>query len=144
MDIREPNTEHDWQQYYDLRRLVLRSGIGASMGSEKDNLEDDSYHLMATEGDRCIGVGRAHFNHSTEGHIRFMAVAADCRGRGIGRALMEGLEIYLLRNAAAAAVLDARKEAVGFYRKHGYEVVDETGVWLGDIEHFKMRKQLMR
>lgn len=144
MEICEPSTDIQWQQYYDLRWQVLRQETGHPKGSEKDDLEDDSCHLMAIEDDRCIGVGRVHFNHSSEGQIRYMAVAPDCRGRGVGLAIMEALEIYLLRNATATVVLNARKEAVGFYQKHGYDIIGEGHVLFGCIEHMKMRKQLMR
>lgn len=144
MEIREPTTENDWRQYYQLRTAVLSALHGHFVESLKDALEEDSFHLMAVAGERCVGVGRAHFNHSTEGRIRFMAVDAEYRGRGIGRSLIEGLEVYLLRNSVAASVLNARKEAMGFYRKHGYELVDEDELLRGDVELFKMRKPLMR
>lgn len=144
MEIREPISESEWQQYYELRWRVLREQWGQPRGSEKDGLEDAGYHLMAIEDGRGIGVGRAHFNHSGEGQIRYMAVDPLWRGRGVGRSVIERLEIYLLRNAVGAAVLTARKDAVGFYEKLGYYSVSEGPVLFGCIEHVNMRKQLMR
>lgn len=139
MEIREPNTETDWQQYFRLRTDVL-GPLHADAASLQDGLEDDSYHVMAVEADRCIGVGRVHFNHSSEGQIRFMAVAADSRRRGVGLAILETLEIYLLRNAVAAAVLNVRPDAIGFYEKHGYQMVENGS----SDTSVKMRKPLMR
>lgn len=145
MEIHEPTTETQWRQYYDLRRSVLGTLEGGHpAGSEKDTLEEDSYHLMAVEADQCIGVGRVHFNHSAEGQIRYMAVDTDCRKQGVGLAILEALEIYLLRNATASVTLNANREAVGFYQKHGYEIIESEQVLSENIECVKMCKRLMR
>ena len=143
MEIREPNTENEWQQYYDLRWRVLREMCNQPVGSEKDDLEEDSYHLMAIENGVCVGVGRAHFNHADQGQIRYMAVDADWRNQGIGLRILQLLEIYLLRNAAGTVVLNARTDAVGFYQKHGYQVDGDGPLLYGQIAHKKMRKRLM-
>ncbi|MHC4553522.1 MAG: GNAT family N-acetyltransferase [Planctomycetota bacterium] len=139
MEICEPATENDWQQYYQLRESVL-APLHDHSGTLKDDLEEDSYHLMAAEGNICIGIGRVHFNHSAEGQIRYMAVDPDWRGRGVGLAIMEALEIYLLRNATAVVVLNAHRDAVGFYEKHGYKTIENVDA---DV-CVKMCKQLMR
>ena len=143
MEICEPSTKTQWQQYYDLRQRVLGTLAGHSPELLKDSLEEDSYHLMVVEDGRCVGVGRVHFNHAAEGQIRFMAVDADCRERGIGRAILEALEIYLLRNATASVVLNAHSQAVGFYQKHGYAMTDDE-VSGQNVHCVKMCKQLMR
>ena len=143
MEIRDPNTENEWQQYYDLRWRVLREMCNQPVGSEKDDFEDDSYHLMAVEDDVCVGVGRAHFNHADQGQIRYMAVDADWRGQGIGLRILQLLEIYLLRNSAGTVVLNARTEAVGFYQKHGYVIAGDGPLLFGQIAHKKMQKRLM-
>ncbi|MBC8379595.1 MAG: GNAT family N-acetyltransferase [Planctomycetes bacterium] len=143
MEIREPNNEQEWEQYYDLRWCVLREMCDQPPGSEKDDLEEDSYHLMATEEGKCVGVGRAHFNHGSEGQIRCMGVDVDCRGKGIGTKILEALEIYFLRNATGSVILNAHKEAVGFYQRYGYQVTGEEPLLFGAVEHVKMCKRLM-
>ena len=144
MEICEPNTDTQWQQYYDLRDRVLGPLAGYSKELLRDLLEEDSYHLMAVEDGQCVGVGRVHFNHAAEGQVRFMAVDADYRQRGIGRAILEALEIYLLRNATASAVLNAHSQALGFYQKHGYAMVDADKAPGENTHCAKMVKKLMR
>ncbi|MHC5082860.1 MAG: GNAT family N-acetyltransferase [Planctomycetota bacterium] len=143
MEICEPKTDEQWQAYYGLRWRVLRQMCDQPVGSEKDELEDDAYHLMAVDQDQCVGVGRVHFHHLGLGQIRYMAVEKDWRGQGIGLKILQMLEIYLLRNETASVILNARKEAVGFYEKHGYQVVEEGPLLFGQIEHVKMQKRLM-
>ena len=143
MEIREPNTENEGQQYYDLRWRVLREMCNQPVGSEKDDLEDDSYHLMAIDNDTCVGVGRVHFNHADQGQIRYMAVEPDWRNKGIGLQILQQLEIYLIRNAAGTVVLNSRAEAVGFYEKHGYEITGDGPLLYDQVAHTKMQKRLM-
>ena len=45
--ILQPKTERQMQDYYDLRWRVLRSPHGQPRGSEKDDLEELSIHLIA-------------------------------------------------------------------------------------------------
>ena len=47
------------EHYYDLRWRILRAPWKQPRGSEKDILEEDSYHLMVVDAkQRVIGVGR--------------------------------------------------------------------------------------
>src|SRR5690348_4134100 len=88
-----PSSDHDWEQYFDLRWRVLRAPWEQPRGSEKDDREDKSTHLMAVDGDRrLLAVGRLHFNSASEAQVRFMAVAESARDRGLGTALLAELE----------------------------------------------------
>src|SRR5689334_25035560 len=89
-----PSSDHDWEQYFDLRWRVLRAPWQQPRGSEKDDREDDSQHLMICDeqGSEPLAIGRLHFNSPTEGQVRFMAVAPSARGRGLGGAILQELE----------------------------------------------------
>jgi ribosomal protein S18 acetylase RimI-like enzyme len=142
MKVREPETKKEYEKYYDLRWRILRKPWNQPRGSEKDELEGQSIHLMACEKGKPLGVGRVHSNSSKEAQIRYMAVEEGLQGKGVGTMILRGLEKRAERKGADYIVLDARESAVGFYKKHGYRIVAKAHTLFGVIPHYKMRKKL--
>ncbi len=142
MKITEPKTKEDFDKYYDLRWRILRKPWDQPKGSEKDDLEDESIHLMACQGGVVCGVARAHFNSPGEAQIRYMAVDEPYRAKGIGSKLLAELEKRIKQKDGRQITLNAREIAVGFYEEHGYEIVAKAHTLYGTIEHFRMSKQL--
>lgn len=143
MKVYEPESKSDFERYYDLRWRILRKPWNQPRGSEKDELEDKSIHVMVCKEDRIpVGVGRAHFNSPSEAQIRYMAVEEGFQGKGIGTMVLEELEKIIAKKGAECAVLNARESAVAFYEKHGYRIVSKAHTLFGLIPHFKMKKEL--
>ena len=65
---------------------------------------------------RAIGTGRL----LPDGHIGRMAVLAEWRGRGVGRALIERLLEEAKHIGMEHLVLNAQTSAIGFYRRFGF------------------------
>lgn len=145
VDIRRPKTEQEFAAYYDLRWRVLRKPWGQPKGSEKDDKEEESIHIMAVDKETggIVGVGRLHKNSDEEGQIRFMAVRDDYRGRGIGRMILSELHAEATRLGLKRVVLVARDPAVGFYAKHGYNMVGKSDALFGSITHQRMEITLI-
>ena len=142
--VRQPKTKKEIQDYYDLRWRVLRSPHNQPRGSEKDNLEDISIHLMAYyEGKVPVAVGRAHFNLVREAQIRYMAVNPYYQNAGIGSSLLAGLEKRVKARGASYIILNSRESAAGFYRKNRYRAIGKAGILFGTIKHIKMKKDLI-
>lgn len=143
MEIRSPETDTEFEAYYDLRWRVLRQPWGQSSGSERDELDDDATHVAGyDEVKGLVCVGRLHAVETGVGQVRYMAVEEPLRGRGLGQAVLNELERLGKRQGMSVIVLDAREAAVGFYRRNGYEAVDEGHVLFGEVRHSKMRKRL--
>ncbi len=143
MEIRSPETDTEFEAYYDLRWRVLRQPWGQSPGSERDELDDDATHVAGyDEVKGLVCVGRLHAVETGVGQVRYMAVEESLRGRGLGQAVLNELERLAKRQGMSVIVLDAREAAVGFYRRNGYEAVDEGHVLFGEVRHSKMRKRL--
>ncbi|MBS7650438.1 MAG: GNAT family N-acetyltransferase [Candidatus Bathyarchaeia archaeon] len=140
--IREPKTAEEFDKYYELRWRVLREPWGQPPGSEKDDLEGEAAHIVASIGGKIIGVGRIHFNSDIEAQIRYMAVESRYRNMGVGSKILKKLEDIARGRGARMIVLNAREEAVKFYRKHGYEVVGDAGTLFDSIRHWRMSKTL--
>ena len=141
-ELREPKTKEEFQLYYDLRWRILREPWTQDRASSLDEHEGEAVRLGAWMGDKLLGVGRLHFNSPAEAQVRYMAVEEGHTGRGIGSLLLEELESRARRAGAMRVVLSARERAVQFYRKHGYELVDQSGTLFNSIVHWWMRKEL--
>jgi len=143
MKIIEPSTPGEYQRYYDLRWKILRAPWNQPRGSEQDDLEQSSHHLMVIDSDPIvIGVGRLQFNSLCEAQIRYMAVDIDQQRKGVGTLLLNALEQKSVKLGAARIVLDAREHALGFYQKQGYELEGPGHVLFNSIPHVKMHKTI--
>lgn len=84
---------------------------------EWDEQDALSRHVIAKDGDGgAIGTGRL----LADGHIGRMAVLADWRGKGVGRALLERLLQEATRQDLQHLALHAQTQASGFYRRFGF------------------------
>ena len=143
MKIITPSSEEDFLLYYELRWKILRKPWNQPLGSERDNLDNTSYHVMVCENDRIpIGIGRLHFNNTHEAQIRYMAVDEEYQGKGVGTLVINALEKYAKDQGAHYIMLNARENAVPFYQKNGYNIQEKSYLLFDDIQHFKMKKLL--
>jgi len=138
-----PESKSDWDKYFDLRWRVLRSPWNQPRGSEKDDLEATSFHLMIAGTDsEALAVGRLHFNSPAEAQIRYMAVAPEAQGHRLGSVILRELETRARAEGANWIVLNAREKARPFYERHGYLVIGPAPTLFDAITHFLMRKTL--
>jgi len=141
--IKQPETKKEFEACYDLRWRVLREPWQQPRGSEKDELENKSIHIMACdENNNVIGVGRLHFNNETEAQIRYMAVVPEYEKQGVGTLILEALE-EKAKQQCNIIVLDARENAIGFYQKKDYELLEKSHLLFGSIQHYRMEKNLL-
>jgi ribosomal protein S18 acetylase RimI-like enzyme len=141
--FKQPKTDKEFQDYFELRWRILRQPHNQPRGSEKDDLEELSTHLMAYfEGKIPAAVGRAHFNSESEAQVRFMAVDPHYQNAGIGSSLLADLEKRVKLRGAHYIVLNSRESATGFYIKNGYKKTGEAGMLFGTVQHIRMRKDL--
>jgi len=144
MKVIEPSTADEYQRYYTLRWKILRAPWNQPRGSEQDELESSSSHFMAIDNRQIItGVGRLQFNTISEAQIRYMAIAIEQQRQGTGTLLLKALEDKAVELGAARIVLDAREQALGFYRKQGYKLEDPGHMLFNTIPHVKMRKDFI-
>ena len=145
LELRQPVSPEEWDRYFDLRWLVLRSPWDQPRGSERDELEAESVHLALWGKDRMpVAIGRIHLNSPAEAQVRFMAVAPAFTGRGLGSRILAALELQARELGAETIVLNSRAEARGFYERHGYVEIGAAATLFGTIPHFRMSKEVAR
>ncbi len=142
VEICEPQTKKQFEEYYTLRWRLLRKPWNQQRGSEKDERENESIHIAAVIGGKFIGVGRVHFNSKEEAQIRYMAVLDNYRGKGVGSQILGALEARARTKGAKYILLNSREAATGFYEKHGYKIIGSAHMLFGIIPHWKMKKEL--
>ena len=114
-----------------LRAAVLRNDTPSRELALDGDDEPTTVHLGVRDGTgRLIGIStwllRPPPGSERDGvQLRGMATAPDVRGQGAGDALLDA-GIARVRAAQPDAVLwaRARDSAVGFYRRHGFEIVE--------------------
>jgi|GEM_PF-56144 len=141
--IVEPKSNTDFEKYFGLRWAVLRKPWSQPEGTEKDGQEETAVHRMAlTDDGKIAGVARLQYNSADEAQIRFMAVADDFQGKGVGKKLISALEEVALKAGRKRVFLQARENAVPFYKIMGYSIVEKTFLIYGEIQHFSMQKSI--
>ena len=142
--IIEPQTPAEFKQYYSLRYKILRKPWGQPRGSERDNEDEISHHRMIIDEATwdAIAVGRLQVNTKEEAQIRYMAVADNYQGQGLGSKIVTALEDIALDKGANRIILQARENAVQFYQSNGYKVVEKSYILFDEIQHWLMKKEL--
>ena len=143
MKVRSPETEAEFTSYYDLRWRVLRKPWGQPIGSERDEHDVTATHVAGyDEVNRLVCVGRLHAVETNVGQVRYMAVKESLRGRGLGQAVLDEIELLAKQQGMRMIVLDAREAAVGFYLRNGYVTTGDGHTLFGEVRHTKMEKLL--
>ncbi len=126
-----------------MRYEVLRKPWNQPFGSERDNSEETSTHIMACDSENNIlGVCRLQLNSPTEAQLRFMGVKEDTQGLGIGKKLIAYAEEKAKQQGAKKLILQAREIAVEFYKKCGYTIVEKSFLMWDEIQHYLMEKKI--
>ncbi|RUO32720.1 YiiD C-terminal domain-containing protein [Aliidiomarina sanyensis] len=122
-----PRTEQEFADYYALRYDVLRRPFQKPPGSERDEYDQVGEHRMLVDADGLlIGIGRLHFNSTTEAQVRFMVVQPQMQGEGHGVRLLHALELLARDHGAKRVIIRSRDTTLGFYLKCGYEIHQEA------------------
>ncbi|UOQ97657.1 GNAT family N-acetyltransferase [Hymenobacter sp. 5317J-9] len=144
-----PRTPAEWAAYYQLRFEVLRRPWQQPLGSEHVPADDEpgTFHALLLADEEAatptaLAVGMLQPTGAGQGQLRFMAVAPEAAGAGLGSRIVAYLEQQARAAGLREIILHSRDSAVGFYEKHGYAVVEPSHVLFGVIPHFLMRKQL--
>jgi predicted GNAT family N-acyltransferase len=135
---------HGSAGYYELvrlRDLHLRRPIGLQMRDEDLTGEEDHRHFALLENGIILGGLIANPLKTDTIKLRQMWIDPGLRGQGRGRDLLEGVERCLAAEGLRHFILNARENAIGFYRNSGYQVVSETFTEVG-IPHLRMEKQI--
>lgn len=148
--VKEAETKEDLIRILQLRYKILREPWKQSIESATDDMELKSINAyIENENKEVIACGRLQEKEIlTEGspvksgQIRFMAVSKDCQGKGLGKLIINALEKKGKDLHLKSIELQARENAVDFYKSCGYTVKEKSFLLWGIIQHYLMVKNL--
>jgi len=124
-----------------LRDTVFVSEQGVSQRDERDGRDPDCIHLLARRAGRAVGCARLRPLADSRAKVERVAVVPDARTLGLGRRIMDALEVEARQRGWPDLVLHAQDSAVTFYDRLGWERVGDAFVEAG-ILHQEMRKRV--
>lgn len=141
--IRIAHTPEETQRIISLRYKILRKPWNQSAETATDNLEPISINAyIENEKKEIVACGRLQENADKIGQIRFMAVDDAQQGKGLGKMIVSALESEAKKLQLQTIELQARENAVEFYKSCGYTIKDKTFLLWGIIQHYLMEKKI--
>lgn len=131
------------EKILELRFKILREPWGQSKESSSDGNEDTSHNaFIEDEKGNAIACGRLQTNDVNTGQIRYMAVANGMQGKGLGKLILKALEQKAKELGLKKIELQARENALEFYKANNYNLKEKTHLLFGVVQHYLMEKQL--
>ena len=128
-----------WQRYGVTEEAALARFSSADPKREKVFVAELEGKVVGF----CWFVEKGAFNRA--GYIQLIGVAPDCKGHGIGKAMLSAAEeiSFANRREMFLTVSDFNTAAQGFYQRMGYEQAGALpGFVLPDITELIYRKRL--
>jgi diamine N-acetyltransferase len=115
-----------------------------------DNLTNKGHHfLLANEGSICLGFASCEHQYLGKSTTRLhkLYLLPESQGKGIGKLLLDRIVILAKENHSDIISLNVNKsnKAFAFYKKMGFEIVDEEILEIGNgfvMDDYKMEKRL--
>ncbi|ELZ23625.1 GNAT family acetyltransferase [Halosimplex carlsbadense 2-9-1] len=139
VDVRVADDEADREAALSVRREVFIDEQGVPEDIEMDGRDDEAVHFVATDDGDPVGAARLREVEAGVGKVERVAVVADRRGEGLGRALMQRLEATAADSGIDRLVMHAQTHVEEFYERLGYETTSDVFEEAG-IDHVEMEK----
>ncbi|MFZ0598012.1 MAG: GNAT family N-acetyltransferase [Flavobacterium sp.] len=112
------------------------------------NKKEQLFYLIS-EDEVTLGFIGIEHNYKGESVTRIHKIylLPETQGKGIGKNVIDEIEKFALKNNSKALSLNVNRfnAALGFYKKIGFEVVDEVNIEIGNgylMEDYVMEKRL--
>ncbi|MEN9999525.1 MAG: hypothetical protein RI922_2515, partial [Bacteroidota bacterium] len=89
MEIKAPQTEREWEDYFDLRYRILREPLNQLRGSERNDGDATGIHFALYDNGVLKAIARLDQQDEAVFQVRFVAVEKAEQGSGYGRKIME-------------------------------------------------------
>ncbi|OIJ18753.1 GNAT family N-acetyltransferase [Anaerobacillus alkalidiazotrophicus] len=138
MNVTIVKNEEQLKDAYEVRMKVFVDEQKVPAEEEIDQFEETATHFVVYDLEKPIGAGRLR-QLDGFGKIERICIEADYRDKGVGKLLMEAIEIEGKELGFTDFKLNAQIQATGFYKKLGYEVTSGEFLDAG-IPHVTMKK----
>ncbi len=140
MDFKLISVDSDYyKQVLELREDILRKPLGRKLTRYDIEHDAQEFIFVLTEKDRVIASVQFRILSDRRLKLRQMAVIPSFQDMGYGSELIQSAERVLVKKGFKEIELHARKHAVDFYLKNGFQIISEEFLEVG-IPHVKMFK----
>ncbi len=141
MKVTFAHTQKEIDKILDLRYEILRKPWNQSKDSASDGHEDSAHNaFVEDEKGNALACGRLQLNDKNTGQIRYMAVANGMQGKGLGKLILKALEDKAKELGLKKIELQARENALEFYKANNYIQKEKTHLLFGAVQHYLMEK----
>jgi GNAT superfamily N-acetyltransferase len=133
----------EYKQMLQLRYNILRKPLGLEFDLKELEQERHDILLGCFDDGKLEGCCLLTQTGPKEVRLRQMAVISGLQGKGIGKALIRFAENIARDRGFTSICMHARKSAMGFYEKLGYQTIGNEFVEV-TIPHYKMEKKLLQ
>jgi predicted GNAT family N-acyltransferase len=131
----------DLEPAFAVRREVFVDEQGVDEAIEIDGKDPDADHVLARKDGEPVGTARLRVVDEVTGKVERVAVLAERRDSGIGRQIMDRIELLAANRGLERLELHAQTHVQAFYERLGYDTVSDVFEEAG-IPHVEMVKQL--
>lgn len=131
----------EYRQMVKLRDEILRKPLGLSFTGEELEKEKDDVLIAAFDDGKMLGCCVLTPVDQQTVRLRQMAVRSKLQGMGLGASLMNYAENVACDKGYRKLIMHARKVAVGFYEKAGYQISGKEFTEV-KVPHYLMEKIL--
>jgi predicted GNAT family N-acyltransferase len=131
----------EYDDLVELRREILRRPLGLVFTPEQLAQEKNEIHVGAYENGALVGCCVLTPVDNNTIQLRQMAVAQNVQTKGIGKKIIAFAEKISKEKGYTLLMMHARKVAIGFYEKCGYEIRGDEFTEV-TIPHYYMEKRL--
>ena len=143
VEIRKPNSEKEWLDYFDLRYRILRKPLNQPLGTEKNEGDEAGIHFALYKNNVLKAIARLDIQENNIAQVRFVAVEENQQGFGFGKKIMLEIEANCKEIGIQKIILHARDYAVDFYLKLDYKIIEKSYKLFDVLQHFLMEKELI-
>lgn len=115
--------------------------------TEQYNKKEQLFYLISDDDTNLGFVGIEHnYKDDARTKIHKIYLMPETQGKGIGKKVIEEIEKLALQNNSKALLLNVNRfnSALGFYKKVGFEIIDEVNIEIGNgylMEDYVMEKR---
>jgi len=131
----------EYLEMVELRRQILRKPLNIDFEPGELDKEKEDILIGCFEDDKLEGCCLLTKTDEKTVRLRQMAVISGLQGKGFGRVLMQFAENIARDRGYKKITMHARKTAVGFYEKLGYQITSDEFLEIS-IPHYLMEKEL--
>jgi predicted GNAT family N-acyltransferase len=143
MDVREVKFGSDgYREILAMRDRLLRMPLGLTWSQADLEGESEQFHFgLYDQGGTPVACVVIKVLDEKTAKIRQMCVEEAHQASGAGRQLVQSVEETLREKGIRKIEMDARKAAIGFYQKLGYQTEGDEFTQV-TIPHFRMTKSI--